>query len=385
MSESFSEKPLDFLSPRQAPPEPQAHTEVFKPARTFRYVLPAVLFVLVVAGIAWVTQFMPNWRATKSTVSAPAANSAKSVIKFPVTRAIWDKDDEEYALEQEKGTEGHFDFPFENSSAGPGQIGLLTRSCDCTHLEVCLVPSAEWDAYRDQIVKNPLQAKAGTWNWIKVEESPDKGFEVPPEAKGLVRVRWHGRKEPGSHLRLSIRVWHQPKGNVRERGFEDLQVPIVMAAPLLYKPARVHVGVLGPRDTGLAEFTLWSATRDKVDFKIVDSADPLFVHEIKQLSVSECQELEKKMRTGGENTRVHAAFQLKVKVMEQDDKGKQLDQGPFTHPLGYVIGEDQHAGPTVSGIVKGEVLVGNTEDRGRVDLKIFPASQGATRLGALVG
>ncbi len=34
-----------------------------KKSTSLRYVLPAAMFILVVAGIAWVTQFMPNSRS----------------------------------------------------------------------------------------------------------------------------------------------------------------------------------------------------------------------------------------------------------------------------------------------------------------------------------
>lgn len=382
MSEQFSEKKtLDFLATRPLPSGPAEPPPIARPGQTFRYVLPAAIFVVVVGTIAWVTQFMPTWRTKAETVVAPTPKSS-SVIKFAITKAIWDKEDEEYALEQEKGTEGHFDFPFENVASEPGEVGLQRTSCDCTHLEVCLVSDAEWEPYRQELVKNPQTAKAGNWTWHKLASNESRGFEVPGRAKGFIRVGWHGRKDSGSRLRLSIDVWHQPGGNARYRSFENLVVPIVIAAPMMYKPARANIGNLGPRDSAVADFTLWSATRESPDFKLNDSADPLFRQEATPFTKEECADLEKQFRKGGENTRVRSAFHLKVTVHEQA-AGKQLDQGPFIHTLSYLLDGDRITGPIIQGSVKGEIVVGNAEDRGKVDLKIFRGKEGATREIAL--
>ena len=50
--------------------------------------------------------------------------------------------------------------------------------------------------------------------------------------------------------------------HVSQRGFDTLEVPIMMAAPILFAPGRGNIGIIGPGDSAVAEFTLWSATRD---------------------------------------------------------------------------------------------------------------------------
>jgi hypothetical protein len=377
----MTEKPADFLAPRAFAGEPPSPPRPKKARFPFRYVLPAVVFVIVVGAIAWITQFMPNWRV--KTGNQPPINgpTAAKAINFAVKKAIWDPEDEAYALETERGHDGHFDFPFENLSGQPAEIGLLDRSCDCSHLEVCLVPPLEWEQYRKEIDKNPLTAKPGNWTWEMVPPNNTKGFEVPADAKGLVRVGWEGRKGPGSRLNLRIKVWHQPLGNVAQRDFEDLDVPIVMAAPLMFSPPRDNLGTLVARDSAVARFTLWSATRDAVDLKWGDADDPRFVYDKKPFSSEECRELEKKLRKEGANTRVHSAFHFQVTVNEQAG-GKQLDQGPFTHDVSFLLDDDKVRGPQVLGVAKGEgdVIVGNTEDRGKVDMKIFRAKDGHKRV-----
>src|SRR5437870_1733415 len=114
MSKSFTEKPVDRPAP-QAPAGESAVPPGTRSARAMlRYVLPGILFVFVVGAIAWITQFMPNWRVKTDT--QPAANTSGAMIKFTFNRAVWDPDDDKYALEMEPGQDGHFDFPFENTS-----------------------------------------------------------------------------------------------------------------------------------------------------------------------------------------------------------------------------------------------------------------------------
>src|SRR4051794_25397610 len=102
MSDPITEKPADFLASKVVPDAP---TRPALPPRqrsrsTFRYLLPAAVFVAVVAAIAWVTQFMPNWRVKSSQQSSPPDNSsAAKVIGFVMKKAVWDPEDETYALE----------------------------------------------------------------------------------------------------------------------------------------------------------------------------------------------------------------------------------------------------------------------------------------------
>src|SRR5438270_2548226 len=188
----------------------------------------------------------------------------------------------------------------------------MQRSSDCSLLEVCLLPPAERQQYQQDLLENPMTAKPGNWAWQKVGEADNKGFEVPAGAKGLVRVGWQGRKGPGSRLNLKIKVWHQPRGNIGQREFDDLEVPSIVASPIMFMPPRNHVGTLVPNDSAVAEFTLWSATRDSLDLVWEGGGDPRFVYEKRAFSPEECRDLEKKLRKDGGNTRVRNAFHFQV-------------------------------------------------------------------------
>ncbi len=343
---------------------------------TFRYLLAGVLFVLLVGALAWITQFMP--RRASTSITQPVMLSGQvtpGTLKFSFTRAIWDPEDDAYALEIEKGVEGHCDFPFENTLNQTADIGLQHTECDCSHMEVCLVDPSDWERYNRELLKDPMTAKAGDWKWTKITESDTKGFQVPASAKGLVRVQWQGRREPGYRLKLKMDVWYQPTGQVRERGFEKLQVPTIVAAPIRYSPGRISVGNLAPGGSAAAEFTVWSSTRSMLDLQWADRTHSLFHYESKPLSPEETHALEVKLRQDGTNTRIRRAYRFVVTVHEKADN-KQLDQGPFIHPVNFLLDGDTVPGPQVLGSVKGDIVVGNAEDRGKIDLKTFRAKEG---------
>ena len=348
----------------------------------FRYLLAGGLFLVMVGSIAWVTQFMPNWRTSREVKTGKEApKSSLGVLKFPFTRAVWDKDDDEYVLEIEKGKEGHFDFPFENTLNQTAEIGLGRKDCDCTHMQVCFLPAEEWKRYSEEMMKSPRTAKVGDWNWLTVADSNAIGLEVPPLARGLVRFGWHARREPGIKLTLSLELWHQPQGNVGQRSFETLKVPSRIASPIRYTPNRANVGFCTSghclrQRCPASEFTLWSATRPDLDIKWEDAESPLFVYEVKPLSPEECQDMEKKLVKEGENTRVMKAFHFQVTVKEQA-AGKQLDQGPFNHAVKFLLDDNKVVGPQITGTVRGDIVVGSADERGKMNLKTFRAKDGA--------
>ena len=98
-----------------------------------RVVLPLVLFVAVVGGIAWVTQYLPNGpRSPRSVEETP---NAEPLLKFSTEQALFDKDDPDYGQEIETNEEGHYDFAFENISGKELELGLQFKNCGCTQVE----------------------------------------------------------------------------------------------------------------------------------------------------------------------------------------------------------------------------------------------------------
>jgi hypothetical protein len=309
------------------------------------------------------------------------APAAAALIEFAFKSAVWDPNDTSHARETEPGEQGHFDFPFTNLSDQQVELGMLSRKCDCTILQVCVVErQSEWEEYHKALLKQPLEAKAGDWAWTNLKEG-GPGFTVPARAKGVVRMGWDGRKRPGTRLNLAVDVWYQPVGDLGGRQFDKLDVPIVTTVPLRFAPLRVDVGTLGPRDSETVKFTVWSATRDALEFQ--PSSDPLFEYTSKPFTPAERANLEKDLRGGpdkkdkssGESTRIRSVYHFQVKVNERAG-GKQMDQGPFYHDVVFLLeGNERFRGPKLTGVMRGDVSV----DSSKIDFDIFRAKDGKTR------
>lgn len=356
-----------------------------------RYVLPVVLFVGIIGGIAWLTQYMPSWRTPDTSPGSAVkkdTSPAQDVLKFTRTRAVWDFDeqgqDTGYVREYERGVEGHYDFPFRNVLGKPAEIGLLAVSCDCTSAEVAFLPKDEWERVVAELSKRPWADVEFTSapDWHKVTKDENEGLPVPADAHGLVRVTWKGRKETGERLRTQLRFWSQPAGDLSGRQFETIEVPVVMADAVMADPPRQSVGVLGPGDAGRAEIYLWSATRGPDELRLAvqnDPDDPLFHFEGRPLTEKERDALQGRLLEKKIYSKVRAGYVVSATVHEQK-AGKQLDQGPFHHAVPLLLDEiPLEAPPKVTGTVRGDVEVGAQEEQGKINLKSFSAREGLRR------
>ena len=371
------------------PPTPPRRGAIAKVA------LPVLLFVAIIAGVAWMTQYMPNWRGTP--VEPPIDKGRKTrgeiteAIKFTRVRAVWEFDergeDTGYVREYERGVEGRYYFPFQNVLDEPAELGLLGVSCDCTYMDVAVLPAAEFQRVESELREKP-------WADVKFEPEPpwqkvtrdSAGAKVPAKGVGLVRISWKGRKDSGEQLRIGLRVFSQAEGTgTAARRFETIDVAVVMANPVRSEPERQSVGVLGPGDVGKAEFHLWSPTRDReaLDLAVKPRADqPLHKYELRPLDDAECKALQERLQKEKKVfTKVRAGYHLTATVHESKG-GQQLDQGPFQFPPPLTLDELPIEFPTalVSGTVKGDVLIGNFEAGGKVVLKSFPSREGTRKV-----
>lgn len=371
-------------------------------SKSLRYALAISSLVAVVAGLAWVTQQLPS--GSKRSPGAAPIPRASNILKFSLSNegknlAVWESKDADpkergFSRPFEKGVLGHFDFPFQNPTDQTAELGFLLSTCGCLGIEVALVPAAEWAPYEEAIRNDPLKAKAGAaWDWRKLEVHDTQGIVVPPGANGFIRVSWRGRKEHGDGLNIQPTLWIQPQGNMKERAFEQLIVPVVMSAPVEFTPRKVNAGVLGVRDRGQAKFLFWSFTRPDLNLTLdEDFRNPLLKLDLRRLTADEMKgmtELTKRMtpeefkakQSEGEvfPPIAVAAYWLHVTVHEQA-KGKQLDQGLSHFYLPVLLDGEKlpTEPPMVLARVKGDIDIGDRNDQDKVNLKSFPASEGTT-------
>lgn len=366
-----------FLSgkrfPEPAPPtrEPESFPEAGNSSGFFsRIVLPIVLFVLIVGGIAWLSQYMPNWRSRTKTVDmAVPIVPAKELLAFLEKHSVWDPEDPKYVLaEVERNSQGHYDYPFENVSGQPVEFGLERTSCDCSKVQVALFPNKE-AAAKDQP------------KWQDLERSSDKGVVVPADSAGKVRLTWTVRKEEGSRLNLGMVVWARPPGKANQVQTVNLDTRVGVVAPIMFLKDPIQLGMLTARDSARDEVLAWSATRSEVDLAVNEARkDPLLDCRIIPLNQEERANMEKMLRGNDMVTRVKAAFRIPIALYEERE-GRQLDQGPFRRRLPLLMdGIAYEGGPMIHASIRGEVEVGSADDQGKAQLRNFKAREGTRRV-----
>lgn len=344
--------------------------------KSSRIVIAVVLFILVIGGIAWVVQQLPNYRKPDQ-LPIPVTE----IIRFREGMAVWDGADPSYMLEVENGSEGSYDYFFENVSDGPATVGVESVSCDCSQVMVTVLsPSlrSQWEGFDAQRRKIDHGAAFSSpeLKWTLLDAKKPQGLAVPQGSAGLVRVGWKTRKTEGTRLRLTVRIWSEPEGKVLQRQWHALETGTVVTAPVMFVAHKVTVGTLASGAVANADVVGWSSTRKKLAIK-TSAGDPLWQWELKELSEKSRSALEAKLRSDGINTRVQSAVKLLLTMYENKD-GKQLEQGPFQRrpPLWLDDQALDNNLPWFVGRVKGEVEIGALEDQGKILLRTFKAQQG---------
>jgi hypothetical protein len=346
-----------------------------------RIVLPAAIFIIGIACIAWVTQYLPS-RGRPVAQSKPASGSSDA-IQFKPATFVWQPNelgepkDRAYTIpEFELGKGGRYDYQFSNSSSGDVELGLSQISCTCSFVAVCVFRSTE-----DQTAYKSQNGNSETLNWTTLEVDGDmrKKVVIPAQVSGVLRIAWKGAKTEPELLRLNVKVWSRA-GHGQDTRVKDLVVLANYVRPVKFFPEKVEFGTLGPKDQRKAGFVCWSATRD-IDVKPAGE-DKLIEVETMKLSPQQCQTLQKEMRAHNEMTRVLSAYKVTVTLFEENG-GQQLDLGLFLKPIPLAITADGDSldvpGPVLRANVLGDVTLGPEEQGERIDFNIFSAKTGKTK------
>lgn len=384
-SGAFSERPMQ---PSDAAPPARSQSPI-------RWLVPLLLFAVIIGGIAWLVQNLPSWRS-RPVESEPVDKGPDVLVRFihPHNRgvylALWDpmpeekmKDEKQfYVREFEREAKGQYHFPFQVHLDLVVEIGLARKSCDCSHLSVAILPEEEWKQLCAAIRKDPgHEVKENpSWQWKSLEDKDTKeqGVKLPAASYAVIRIIWENKRTIGESLNLGAQIWARTSSAARRQDY-GLRIDAVSAPPLRTRKDRVDVGAIEPGSQVTAEFVLWSPTRDHAKFKMAQD-DPLFEISAKDLTPAKCAELQKQLRKEEINTRVRAAWTVTIKVHEQ--KGKhQLDQGYFSRPIQIDMPAAVEDLPplVVVGTVKSDFLVGAQDDHGKINLKSFPARFGTKK------
>lgn len=370
--------------------------------KTLRYVFALVLLMLIVGGIAWVIQYLPG-RETKPHLNGPLPE--KKLLVFERNVARWAEaglpSSKEPGLDQENfpykdveiGTRGHYDFLFKNISGAEVEIIFFASTCDCTSVKACLLSADEWTRVNKEQAKKPADPlryqEEPTWVELPKKQTSDPtkkpALGVKANEGGAVRVEWNANKAPGQQLKVYPLLLFQATGDLNLRGMQELVVPIMMKQPVQFQPARIEVGTLTAAKTVEKKFHVWSSTRSALVFKLEpEPADPLFEFRTEPLTAAEFADLKKDLSVK-KIARPLCGYRVILAVHESKE-GRQLDQGAFYRKWAFALdGErpDPNAplfGPEIVGVVKGDIQIGGSDDRGKIRFASFNVKEtGATK------
>jgi hypothetical protein len=366
--------PQDRTTPQEPLPQEQSGAKSKSSVFT-RIVLPAAVFIIGIACIAWVTQYLPSRGHPQ-----PAAKPGE--IQFTPATFVWNPNengepaDKKYTIpEFELGIGGHYDYQFSNTSDGDIELGVSQTSCTCTGVTVCIFQSSQDRAKYEK----DKDARDLVWTKLEVDKELRSRVNVPAHAAGALRISWNGAKTEPELVRLTTKVWTRA-GHGQDTREKNLLVLVNYVHPAKFFPERIDLGTLGPKEWRTASFNCWSATRD-LDVKPIGN-DKLLEVAAQKLDANQCRKLQDEMRAHDLMTRIVSAYKITVTLQEEKD-GQQLDMGLFYKPIPLAITSEGEpidvAVPMVRANVLGDVTLGPEEEGGRIDFKFFRAKERTTK------
>jgi hypothetical protein len=350
-------------------------------------VLPLCLFVVLVGGIAWVSQYLPSWKTQKALPPGPK----EAPLKFTaVTTAEMDPK-RAYFREFEKDAEGHLDFLFVNPREEAVELGVDWKKCGCSRLETCLLkpeyvrPLLELER-QGKLAEARAKLEAltdGLAGWQPMAVAEEKGVEVPPARAGVLRLIWRARKEEEAKFEVNVQLWMRPAGVAFRDRFQQWLSPAVALVPAVrLHPTRLDVGRLLARSAVSKSFLYWSATRDSLEAKYVGEPDPCLVCQVIPVKGQDLARAQQILDQIGYRTRIRSACRVRVTLYEEKD-GKQLDMGAFVRPVPIKVkagGEVVDVpSPVLVGGVRSDVQVVGGDEQGQINLGSFRAGDGTTQ------
>lgn len=373
-------------------------------------VLAILAVVGLVAGVTFVSQYQTGARdpsddspRSSSPEVKPAAAARDAELYFPETTVHWEPPT---ANEFEKVSNGAYDCWFENRNPVPIALGLQTKSCKCADIFGCAFTPEEKARYQRGapaaagavlassacglfagLTELESQAKVTPGlrgvkvKWHRLDPTEGTTVTVPPEGGGLVRISWEGRRDKVGAQLLAVTLWTQvQQSGPSPKIYPKIEMPINYIPALRVVPVRANLEDLGLHETRSTEFVVWSSTRGGFALQAREKTnDPCF-----QCTCTALDASERKLLSETTNSRVLSAYKVRVVVherLEQDGKVVQLDLGPFMRRIILTSDVDiDESSVVVSGAVRGEILVGAEEDKGKIALGSFKARSGNSKV-----
>jgi hypothetical protein len=392
-----------------------------KDARSGSYTVQVLIALVVLIGIVGGVTFISQYQTDDGAPSAPSPSPSATAsterkplsyphdLWFPITQKKWEPASEG---DFERKVPGHYDFWFENRNAVPIELGIKSKSCKCAELALCILSPEESKRYQawanfaavDQTVagfrgtvgalcqlamqdeKIP-EIMGARLTWMEKPPDLEKGIYVDrqdknptilaPGGAGILRLNWGGNKAVSTAEKLSVRLWMEcPEDPKRQRSEVGIELPLSFVTVLRVHPSEVNLDEFRQGDVKKAEFFCWSSLDGYFPLKVEEiRRDPSVECAWERLSHEDCQRI---AATSPESrVRAFCGYKVTLTVHERLSDAVQMPLGPFTRKvlLSSRPGMDD-VGITLTGTVRGDVMVGSEEDQGKINLGSFNANTG---------
>lgn len=363
-----------------------------------RTLIPLILFVFLVAGIAWVAQFLPNWRTPPAPAAAPPAKAvAEQLLRFTaLTTAREGKDG--YLPEFEYSSEGHLEYVFQNVVDEPVELGIHWKQCSCSGVQVCLLQPEEAQPLLEQerqqrlaeavAALERLTAALPRERWQRISSDETRGLLIPAGQTGVLQLLWRPRAAADDMYTVAVKLWakraHVP---YEERLVLEMHPKVALVPPVRLHPLKYSLGRILPKSQVTREFLYWSATRQKLEVTVAGPPDPCLLWEVLPVPAEEFASEEKKLAQASFKTRIRAACRLRVTLYEER-QGKQLDIGALIRSLPVQVRADgefiELSPPLLVGKVCSDVDIVGSDEFGQINLGSFSLQEGTSQVVRLL-
>jgi hypothetical protein len=346
-----------------------------------QWLIAGLLLVVLVFGITFFVTYLGNPGTQPLDPLGPGDDGGGS--RLEVTFPVRDfPPTEQPPVDQEIRKAGYHDFWFTNGNDKAVKVGLNKKNCTCSSVLLFVAsPEAASQPPNESQIKELEKSIQPT-----VLSEQDNVAVVPPNGAGWVRLGWSGeRNQVGQVTTLTASLWMDKRGSesslgTRVRFLEPLQVP-----PELRGNERA-IGELNMSQLPYTfQMTCFSPTRPefKVKTRVISlqadpQAEPIELGAPVPLKKEECEALERLFPDG--QTRVKSGYHVPVIVRGRQGDGKTpAIAGPFRRRVEMGIEDDPLEPITVmvSGRIQGDLMVGDQEDGGRVDFRVFDRKKGS--------
>ncbi len=376
--------------------------------------LALVAIMALVAGVTYLAQYGPksggvtpesNNAAGQPPVAGNQGQPDNGTIAFATQKVQWT---EKHEGDFEKAKKGHHDLFFRNQSLTPTVIGLEYKNCKCTDAAIMPLSKEQLPAFDKWVGTSSATILAGLqrgplacvslmgWEYMAVPklfglEMVWHGLEqgkatvtIPPEGGGVLRIQFEGKKDLTGDFLVKAGLWAEPEGQPNRRTHGEVEVQINYVAPVVLTNSQINLESFNAGDEKSGETLLYSTTDGGFDlYANQPHPSPLIDVRIEDLTSAEIAEYKKAEIL---EPRTLAAKRIKITVHERLGEANKMDLGPFYRKIFLSKSKDdpEDAMVVVGGEIRGELVVGAPEDRGRIDMKTFRSERGVDRTVAVL-